>query len=124
MCSSLLDMGYDKVDCSKTPRPVVVASAVVEEVAPDGWMLYGFTVPGEGYIFVNVEVDPEMWAEIRVHEATHYLLVQTYGLGMIHTAVSDCESEQAAREVGSKFSGEPVDPDWIAEYKCTEELSR
>jgi hypothetical protein len=124
VCETLPRMGYTAVDCSKTPRPVVVTTELVQDATDPDWVVYGLTYSGEVYIFVNALTPSEGWSEVRVHEATHYLLTQTYGMaGMSAWAVSPCESEWAARWVGSMYSGHAVDTSWAADYGCTAELA-
>lgn len=117
VCQQTKAHGYDEVDCAKTPPPIIVVSEVVEDMAAGWEILYGFTYPGEVYIFINPN-HPEMAGEIRVHESVHYLLTQTYGLNGMPNAVPRCESEDIARVIGSEWSGKPVDPSWRRGYNC------
>lgn len=117
VCNALIEQGYDKVDCSLTPPPVVVISAIVPDSADVGEELYGFTYPGEIYIFLNPE-HPEMWNTIMVHESVHYLLAQTYGLDGMPDAVGRCESERVARIVHHQYEGTEYDGSWVLYYGC------
>lgn len=118
VCEQTKALGYDKVDCSKTPRPTIVLSLVVADMEAPGETLYGFTYDGEPYIFVNPERSEKEWAEVAVHEATHYLLSQTYGMRNMGLGIGACESEDIARQVGALWSGEPVDERWRVLYGC------
>lgn len=121
VCNALPEQGYEEVDCSLTPPPVLVISQIVPDSADEGEELYGFTYPGEIYIFLNPD-HPELWDVIMVHEATHYLLAQTYGVGWMPTAVGRCESERVARVVHHAYEGTEYDDEWRLWYGCTEEV--
>ena len=118
VCTKLDELGYEEVDCSKTPRPTVVISEVVVDSSSPGTTLYGFHYPGEDYIFLNPDF-PELWDSIVVHEMTHYLLTQTYGMSGMPGAVSHCQSEHIARVVHHAREGTPYDPLWRVYYGCT-----
>ena len=113
ICSTLKDEGYDKVDCSSIRRPTVVLTAAVHDMAEEDWILYGFTYPGEDYVFVGSEFSPETQRLIVVHETTHYVLDQAYG-----AKIGDCESEHVARIVHHKWKQTAYDPSWMRGYGC------
>lgn len=121
VCNALPEQGYDEVDCGLTPPPVVVISQIVPDSAGADEVLYGFTYPGEIYIYLNPD-HPEMWNTIMVHEATHYLLAQTYGLDGMPDAVGRCESERVARVIHHAYEGTEYDGAWVLWYNCAEEV--
>lgn len=116
VCEALLDQGYDKVDCSKLDPPTVVVSMVTDDVAAPGWVLYGFTYPGEPYVFVNSALPTEEQRQVVVHESVHYVLDWFYGI-----VITECESEKAARKVQHKWDGTSyVEDTWYIDYQCNQ----
>jgi hypothetical protein len=112
VCRALGVMGY-KVQCRNIKPPTVVVSKIVHDLAPPGTIMYGVTYDDEPYIFVNARMTRGEQRAIVIHEATHYVLWQTYGM-----AVGRCEGESAARTVHRMWQNLPPDDSWRSLYDC------
>jgi hypothetical protein len=113
VCRALGVIGY-KVQCHGLRPPTVVVSKIVGDVAvPPGVLLRGVTYDDEVYIFVNPELSRAEQRVVVIHEAVHYVLLQTFG-----PAIPDCENEAAARTVHRLWQGLPPDESWRTLYGC------
>jgi hypothetical protein len=113
LCSQLKGLGYDRVNCRKIDKPVVILTKAVLDLAPPGWELYGLVYDGEPYILINPTLDPVWTRTVVVHETVHYVLWAFYG-----SAVSDCQSEKVARIVHHNWERTLYDDSWTKGYGC------
>lgn len=112
-CGGLKALKFDKVDCTKLPKPIVVVTLLVEAAKGDWEALYGVTFRGEPYIFINATSEAGNQRAIVVHESIHYILDSTYG-----DTVNSCVSEAAARMVTAAWQRVEYTDDWMEGYGC------
>jgi len=101
-----------EVNCSGVAPPIVVTSAIVDQIPCFGCEFNGMAFNGEPYIFINAYASPQQQTWTEFHETIHYIVHMT------RMEISRCENEELARKLTALQFNFQYDPEWLPRYGC------
>lgn len=119
VCGIIEGLEVNGLDCDGLKPPIVIVSPIIYLVEEEpGVVLRGLYMPGDIFVFVAHDLDPDRQKSVAIHESVHYILYFKKG------KVPTCTAELAARVVTHVWQGSEYDPTWETVYGCKEELAK